>query len=494
MGNSINNIVKKIVKYILFCTLGAGIFVCIQNVFLPKYEDDTVMSNYDRDYRELYELEKESIDVLAIGNSTFLSGIDPMYIWGECGIPVFNRSTAGMPLALMEYFLYDALEFHSPKVVILNAQGLDKNWNAVLGQEGLEMRNKAIESMPWGKAKLQAVKKMEDLYLNVDAISYFFPLLTYHSRWKDITASDFQNYERSQQDYYLKGYTAVFDIYEGADWDLEEISPNGIKEENLAYYDRMIKYCKDKDIEVVLLAMPNSLMSLNKIQQLTEYAEKMGVTFWDFNQIYYETGFSAKICYTDMGRHLNYWGSSIVSKYLGKWLVEQYGLENKKTYVEYRKWNEDYQRYSTLIEREVKSVELSKTDDINECIEIIQSTEDYIVTLILSNGYMGESIHKVENILNLFQGSKNPVENGQYIAVYDENELVYEESQESKFSVTQFGDTVDGFNVHVASTGRMANSKSSVIINNHSAAQTDGFHLVVYDKILDRFVCDRIIE
>lgn len=39
------------------------IFIRIQNIVIPKYPDDTILSNFDRDYREFYELKENSIDL-----------------------------------------------------------------------------------------------------------------------------------------------------------------------------------------------------------------------------------------------------------------------------------------------------------------------------------------------------------------------------------------------------------------------------------------------
>jgi hypothetical protein len=44
--------------------------------------------------------------------------------------------------------------------------------------------------------------------------------------------------------------------------------------------------------------------------------------------------------------HLNLWGSNKVTKHLGEFLREKYGLKDHKGDKDYEQWNKDYLRYS----------------------------------------------------------------------------------------------------------------------------------------------------
>ncbi len=63
---------------------------------------------------------------------------------------------------------------------------------------------------------------------------------------------------------------------------------------------------------------------------MTAYAKELGIPFVDLNTIEGKYAVDWKYDTRDGGKHLNCYGAKKVTKYLGKYITENYTFENKK--------------------------------------------------------------------------------------------------------------------------------------------------------------------
>lgn len=485
--------VKKIAKSFAFLLVGFSIFLAVQKVFIPKYYDDSVISAFDRNYQGFYELESNSIDAIFIGGSAFLSGIDPLRIWQLYGITSYNRSMTGLGPLGMENLLYEVFDYQSPKVVVLNVGAVN---NVIPGEDILVTGDgnlrKTIDSMHMGNRKLAAIDLIAEYYSNVDKTTWIFPLLRYHDRWKNLSILDFVG---SSKVFYLKGYTPIFEVYEGSDWEYESMQwGEELTEVTMGFYDRMISYCQDRGAEVILMALPNTHWSLQRHEFFEWYSKEREVDFLDFNEIMEQIGISGTNSFTDAGRHLNYFGAQVISEYLGAYLQNQYDIKNKKEDIAYMSWNEDYETYKIKVEREAYAFWL-KNASIEKCVSLAQNLDGYISILVMGQGRINLEGEETRYVLEKFQTVKEPNENGSYYAIYANGMLVSEEAGTDMFSGIQYSREENGYEIAIDSMGKMVTSANSgVRINEDAAGELSGFYLIVYDKQLNKIVCSRVLD
>ena len=107
----------KIIKLTIatVCFLGFLLlaFYIMNATMQVKYEDG-VLSMQD-----FYQYPENSIDVLMLGSSHLGSNIDPTQLYEEYGIASYNLWGSAQPTWNTYYFLKEALEYQTPKVVVL---------------------------------------------------------------------------------------------------------------------------------------------------------------------------------------------------------------------------------------------------------------------------------------------------------------------------------------------------------------------------------------
>lgn len=131
---------------------------------------------------------KNSIDILILGSSHSRNGIDASQLdtlLEEQNISVrsFNMSITGLRFEMMAYRLKEVLKTQTPKLLIV------ETFSAVpIEYSDIDItRRYAIDYMPLTINKLQYINH----YIEEEKKSYIFPLLRYHSRWKELTKEDF---------------------------------------------------------------------------------------------------------------------------------------------------------------------------------------------------------------------------------------------------------------------------------------------------------------
>lgn len=115
----------------------------------------------------------------------------------------------------------------------------------------------------------------------------------------------------------------------------------------------------EKNIKVFFLELPSTILwDYKKHNAVKEYAINQGIEFVDMNLMFNELNFNWDDYTIDYGNHLNYEGAKIVSDYLGRKLVNEYGLVSRKGDKKYAFWEKDLLNYenSVRVERNVQKV------------------------------------------------------------------------------------------------------------------------------------------
>ena len=97
---------KIVIKCLLFFVVGAIIFQALTILFVPKWVSKVDPATPR--WKEFYEQEEGTIDVLLIGASDVGRGLSPITLWENYGITSFNLGTSNQSMAFSYYVIKEA--------------------------------------------------------------------------------------------------------------------------------------------------------------------------------------------------------------------------------------------------------------------------------------------------------------------------------------------------------------------------------------------------
>mgnify|MGYP003095476081 CR=1 FL=1 len=109
-------------------------------------------------YVGIQKEQKDSIDMLVLGDSESMTSISPMELWKSVGITSYICGQSGQRISESYYMLKHALDYQSPQVVLLETNMLFRYTNTP------DSLRSSIS----------------------DTAMYYFPVLQYHNLWKNI--------------------------------------------------------------------------------------------------------------------------------------------------------------------------------------------------------------------------------------------------------------------------------------------------------------------
>ena len=336
-----------------------GLFL-LQKLLMPKYIDGVVEGSFIAEY---YKEEKD-FDVIFIGDCEVYENFSPAVLWTEYGINSYIRGSAEQYIWQSYYLLEDTLRYETPDVVIFNIQSLqyDKARNEAYNRM-------TLEGMKWSSSKVQSIMasmKPEERFLD-----YVFPILRYHTRWSELTASDVKymfSDTSSSKKISHNGYYMRVDVKPAKNVPEGKILSNYNFGENAwKYLNKMTVLCKEKGIRLILIKAPSLYPYWYEEweTQVEEYAAKNDLLYINFLELVEEIGIDYNVDTYDAGLHLNLSGAEKLSSYLGNILIEQAGLSDRRNEERlYKIWQEKLADYEA--EKQAQYKKLSNAKVIND--------------------------------------------------------------------------------------------------------------------------------
>lgn len=257
-------------------------------------------------------------DVLFMGTSHMNDGVFPLQLWSEYGVAAYNCSTPGRTIPVSYWNLVNALDYSSPKLVVLDCYNIshpDKVAN-------LSTAHTNLDAFPLSLNKLRAAW---DLGSDVDGKSQvfdlIFPFSSFHSRWAELNADDF--------DPPLNVDSGALRAVNVADVPPVEV-PSAIEPMELddslpgvVYLRKLIETCASRDISVLLtyLPFPASLEHYQEAAAVRDIAEEYGVNYLNFLEM---DVVDPATDYYDSFSHLNPSGGQRITAWLGNYIVQNY--------------------------------------------------------------------------------------------------------------------------------------------------------------------------
>lgn len=303
---------------IVFLAGLAALLLLLSVIMLPK--DNTKEAGIDeKSLMGLFAEPANTIDVVYMGDSTTYSGIIPLEIWRDTGIPSY---VAGSPLQYLHYtndILERMYKTQSPKYLFMDTGSLFYQQSA--------------------------------LWLSMYYPKKYMKVFRYHDNWKVLTPENMfapVNYKHIERD---KGHLISYDIMAvlpqnlaryGAPTDSARQFPFG----NQACFEKILEQCGKHGTEVILLSVP-SIWTWNtqKHNGAQAIAEHYGLRYLDLNLHMDELQIDWDHDTYDAGEHLNDYGAIKVSRYLGKYMRENLDLTDRRDDPRYANWNQALHEY-----------------------------------------------------------------------------------------------------------------------------------------------------
>ncbi len=337
---------KKIMKAAVTAALVLTSLFLLQCLLVPKYATDVVEGSLIAEY---YQEEKDH-DVVFIGDCEVYENFSPRVLWEEYGINSYIRGSAQQLIWQSYYLLEDTLRYEKPEVVIFNVLAMQYD------RPQKEAYNRmSLEGMKWSGAKVKAIRA--SMTEREEFLDYVFPILRYHSRWKELKSEDvqylFDRKKVSHNGYYMRvDVKPAENVPEGnilADYQFGENAYD--------YLDRMTRLCRENDIQLILIKAPSLYPFWYEEweQQIEDYAEKNDLLYLNFLEMTEETGIDFSTDTYDGGLHMNLSGAEKLSACLGRILQEDVGLKDRRGEKELsEKWQEKIIAYEAEKERQYK--------------------------------------------------------------------------------------------------------------------------------------------
>lgn len=399
-------------------------------------------NNYST-FSGFYDEPRDTIETVFLGPSFAVTGYTPMELYDQYGICAYNLGSEQQSMLVSYYWLLESYRYHakSMKTVVLQSSELFRSPDIALYRKGIDLMRPST-------LKLRAVKDYsEHKGEEGDSFYYDFPLLAYHDRWSSLERDDFlkSNYPIEE---YTRGYCFSMNLHMNSQsyasmrmpYNVldEDAEPAELDSEAFDYLQKIIAFCKEKGLNLVLMTTP-AAGSVSQHKAISSIAEENELDYLDFNcsPFFEEMEFNYAVDSMD-GGHLNYYGASKTTKWIGDYLVEKCGATDVRGNPRYAFMDEELEQY----QREVLDVvSLKEEREFCDYLKLASQNNDYAVFLSVkdegSGALQGDGVKKALSDMGfktlLTLGSRES-----YLALIEEGKIVFEATN-GKRNVARIG-------------------------------------------------------
>lgn len=359
MKKSWRNESRQYKIYVSLCVLlgvaiaAVGLWT-LQKLLVPKYQRGVVEGAMIAEYYE----STVPHEVLFLGDCEVYENISTVTLFENYGISSYIRGSA-QQLTWQSYFLLeDTLRYETPEVVVFNVLALK------YGEPQSESYNRmTLDGMRWSSSKWDAINA--SMTEGEHMVDYVFPLLRYHSRWDELTSTDFEHVF-SRDRVTVNGYYMRCDIVPEGEFPLAmPLADYTLPETSMDYLARIAELCRENDIELVLIKAPTLYPHWYEQwdEQVREFARENNVPYINYIYLRDNMGLDMSVDTYDAGLHLNITGAEKFADYLGRYLTDNYELTDFRDVADVaREWEDDILFYNQL--EEAQNAELAQYGEL----------------------------------------------------------------------------------------------------------------------------------
>ncbi|MCD8189966.1 MAG: hypothetical protein LUD78_07065 [Clostridiales bacterium] len=322
-----NKIIKNGIKVVAFLLIFALLFQAATFVLCSKW---TIGNQETYVAESFYELEDDSVDVLVLGSSQVLYGVSTVELYDYAGISACCLGGASTTLLSNYYWLLEVEKTQSPSVVMLEVSSL---FEALNEQHERKQARGMKPSLNW----LRFIRSLVSLDATTESfLSYLFPIIKFHSRWSTLEALDFGYGLDSSvcfRGYHVSNYCQQTVSYDTliVDNDDPEADVREMYDYQLEYLEKIVAYCQENSIELLLFKTPKSSWTLSDSNQVQQLADSYGLTYLDYNwsDLLDTVGLDTSTDFQDID-HLNTRGADKYAHTLADYLTANYDLPDRR--------------------------------------------------------------------------------------------------------------------------------------------------------------------
>lgn len=440
----IANLSRAVVFLLIFCIL----FTVVSGIL----RDKRVVGEYNptTKIKGFYEEEKNSLDFVFIGSSQLYAHVAPAVLWEEYGMTSYDFAANEQPLWISYYYIKEALKYQKPKAIVLEVFTV---YGADYEEEGVNHIN--LDDLPLSLNKLRAIHDSVPKELRY---SFYLDIAKYHSTWSSL---DKEKYEASfgHEPDPMKGYSPfVFEreYADSASWEVimqEEYEEIPAKAKEWLY--KIIELTRAEGVDLIFLKTPNGNAERQKLyNSVAKLAEEENIPFLNLNTV------------LDGEAHVNILQAKEITREVGKFLIKRYGEEAFASRSERSEAVvNSFDLSGQLFDSYYKKCQLIRIDTFEEYMPFIQN-ENYLV-------FLCKNYHDLSNTAE-FQ-------------VMDGGEAIYQESAVKSDNEEVF--LSKELNLYGKEIQLTAGSDTSIMIDGLDySLHTNGYNIVLYDKVLEEFV------
>ena len=363
--------IYRTVKIVLLAAMLITVLFVLQNILRHKsiyLLDETPETEM---WQEFYSLEKNSLDVVFIGNSHVYNGINPAVLYDETGLKGFDMATSNQDLFVSYHIFKEMLKTQSPKTVVLDTYALHLELSPLEEKLRSTYYKMAFDDMKLSINKLEAVREWAEQKDDIDVIERLFPIFDYHSRWEELNDADFSKeaLRSASLGYAYSFKTTDREPLDGYDLYEEPIEP---PYKNRVWFDKIVKLAEENDITLILTMLPDSSIESGKNAAAGQIADENGLMFVDYNTKDRLSKMAINVN-TDMRDyyHMNAFGAIKLTKAVAKDLTEA-GITPQAS------GNDPYYDKKSAYDKKVM---------LNRKVSMIEDFETYTDT-VLNNEYI----------------------------------------------------------------------------------------------------------
>lgn len=325
---------------IFLIILGLTIFG-IQRFFGPDH-----IRSFEHE-RGFAEQRNGSLDAVYIGGSDVHAFWQPMFGWADHGIAVWSFSIDALSIRAVMPMLREARRSQPNALYIISLSAFKKD----SAKPSMVDIHRAVDYQPFSFNKIRSIEYLTEgtEFQGLDKLEFYFPIIRFHSRWDELRPWVFNapstDYKGSMHaNYFLSNIEdqtgrIVTD-------DATTPLPDDVKAELLAVLD----YCDEEKVNTLFVKSPqaDTKEELGRMNSAEALIKERGYPCVDMLDEFEKTGIQTDTdFYND--RHTNVHGSLKFSKYLGDYLVEHYGFEDKRGQPEWESWDKSWESYLSYI-------------------------------------------------------------------------------------------------------------------------------------------------
>lgn len=302
----------KILRIIGLVLVSATVLWLLERLLVPKYMGRVVEGAFIEEYYD----EKNPHDVIFLGDCEVYENLSPVVLWREFGIASYIRGSAQQLIPQSYYLLEDTLRHESPGAVVLSVSAMQQ-----YEQDNETYNRMTLDGMKWSPSKIGAIRAtmMEDEHM----VEYVFPLLRFHSRWRELEADDFRYFWKKRQVSH-NGYYMRADVRPAGDFPAERRrSSYAFDQRAWEYLDKIRLLCQEKGIALILMKAPSLYPAWYEQweQQIKDYAGEYGLLYINCIESSDDIGIDFSLDTYDGGLHMNVYGAEKMSRYFGDILL-----------------------------------------------------------------------------------------------------------------------------------------------------------------------------